>query len=462
MGWINAAKADREEHHKTVSQSQRIISYNPIHQEVKMTPTPIPTAAAVSTYVDVNWVIAIATIAATIGTLIGVIIAQRQSKKAQLARQKEDLDKQVSKEVEAKIGIVYMNLRTLEGEARQQLADLIAQLEFKQKQLTSEIEEREKTLKEIVERSSAQAETIENLLQRASALIPTIADAEVIPIQLFFQAGKAEDASKKTTLLFRVLDHPDSDPKVLEWSGDMARQQLNNTKLAERLYGRALEIDPDNVTSKAEYLHLMALHAAERPKAQQEIIELARKHPNNAVVINNLVNFFIEVDDYDTLAAIAAELLPQSKEKALLWRNIAVARSELGRPHEEIIEAYEKAFEHADEGDYVNTARPYVRYLLRRVEGAKAEQVLIQALKAEQILIQALRFVPSEASLHMLKADLHRSLGQYDKAREGYEWVRNLGDQREVFVAESRIRDLAIIEQMGLVPSSSEGSSEGE
>jgi tetratricopeptide (TPR) repeat protein len=390
--------------------------------------------------IDVNWVIAIATVAAAIGAVVGVIIAQRQGKKGQLTQQKQELERQVSKEVEAKIGSILLNLRELESDASKQMAGLTSQIDEKQKLLTADIQSREKALADIVEKSSSQAQQIENLLQRANLLIPTIANAEVLPMQLFVQAASSQDPSQKTAYLFKILEHPDSDPRILELAGDAARKDAGNRKLAEKLYSRAVSMDSDSVTARAEYLHLMAFHPSERLKAKDEITQLANAHPNSHTVINNLVNFFIQVEDYQALLDVATTLLEKSKEKSLLWRNIAVARAELDYPNDSVVQAYEKAFELADPGDYVNTARPYLRLLINHSSFSRAGEVLAKAI----------RYMPSEAELHMLQGDLHRVQGQYDQAKECYQLGRRLGDQEDIYLADRRLRDIEILQLLGL------------
>lgn len=383
--------------------------------------------------VDINQMAAVATIAAAAGALLGLFISQQQASK-------QALDEKVSKEVDAKIGNTLVNLRELEGEARRQLEELLQQLEAKKSQLTLVIEEREKTLAEIVEKSSLQAQTIEGLLQRASVVMPSIETAELMPFQLYIQAQSGVNDYEATILLSRILEHPDADSKILEVSGDLARRRLVNLSLARKLYEQAVKKDPDNISAKSEFLHLMAYSSSERAKAREEIIRLAKENPSNPTVVGNLMNFFIQVDDYKSLEEVALDLLSNSKEKSLLWRNIAVARQSLGYPDEEVEKAYDEAFRYGDNNDFANSVRPYISFLLGRGE----------LTKALSLVHQAIFFQPSQASLHQLRGDIYKLLGQYDYAKNAYEWFKQLGDQEDELKAQRLLNDLSIIHDLGL------------
>lgn len=384
--------------------------------------------------IDVNWVVAIATIAATVGTLLGVFIAQKQASR-------EALDTFVSKaSLDAKIGNTLISLRELESEVRQQLSDLLQQLEDKKKQLTLDIASREQTLTEIIEKSSLQAQTIEELLERANTFIPSIETAELIPSQIYLRAQSADNPYEKTTLLSKVLEHPDSDSRILELSGDLARQQLMNFSLAKKLYQRSVQLDPDNISARSEYLRLMSYSPSEREKAKEEIVNLAKNNPNDSVVVSNLMNFLLQISDYQEAEKIGLQLLEHSNKKSLLWRNIAVARQQLGTSDDEVDKAYDAAFGCGDNDDFVNSAKPYIDLLIKRGE-------LERAL---EITNQALFFEPSYAFFHKFRGDIYKLLGQYDKAREAYELFGRLGDEEDSFKAQRLQNDLAIIHALGL------------
>lgn len=383
--------------------------------------------------IDLNWVIAIGTLAAALGALLANWISHRGARKADLAQQ-------VSKEVEAKIGSVLMSLRALEDEARSRLTQLATTLDRKQQELTAAVQDKENTLRHLVETSAQQAQEIEVILKRASTLIPMVGAAELVPIQLLSEAEAAGDGAAKTACLLRILEHPDSDATLLERAGDIARGELSNRQLAARLYKRALESDPERISVKAEYLGLMAYVASERASARNAILELAKTHPNDGTVMNCLVNFFIRTGDYQGLLDSATSLLDVSRRKALLWRNIAVAREELGAPSHQVEEAYENALSLGDEGAYVNAARPYVPYLLAKGDLDKAETILKRALS----------FQPGEGELHMRKGDLHQRRREYSLAIQSYQWSDRVGDIQDKIVARKRLRHLELLQELGL------------
>lgn len=402
----------------------------------------IAAAAEPANAVDLNWVVAIATAAATLGGFLGLWVAHRQARRSDVQQQRQDIQAQVSKEVEAKIGTVLMSLRALEEDARQRLAELSINLDNKQRQLTFEVETKEAALRKIVERSAEQAQSIEELLQRAGKLIPLLEASEFLPMQLLSEMQHASDAATKTAYLIRILEHPDSDPKALEIAGDIARQELLNRSLASRLYRRAFEIDPEHVATRAEYLHLMAYNASERAHARDEIVSLAKAHPSHHTVVNAMVNFFIGTNDFAGLLKAASELLPVSSESSLLWRNIAVAREKLNMRPDDIEEAYERALQTKSRSGYVNTARPYAKYLIDKPDLEKAALVLRRSLT----------FDPSEGELHILKAELHLAREEYEEAAVSYKWATELGDHADKIVAGRRLRDLLILKQLGLQP----------
>jgi tetratricopeptide (TPR) repeat protein len=392
-----------------------------------------PTATGPLGAIDLNWVVAIGTLAAALGAILGNWIAHRSARKADMAQQ-------VSKEVEAKIGTVLMSLRALEDEARKQLTQLATILDRKQQELTTAVQDKEEALRHLVTTSAQQAQEIEAILNRAHALIPLVGAAELVPIQLLSEAESAGDATAKTACLLRILEHPDSDAPILERAGDLARQQLSNRSLAARLYKRATELDPERITARAEYLALLAYVAAERGSARNQILELAKTFPNDATVMNCLVNFFIRVGDYKGLLDSVTPFLHISRRKALLWRNIAVAREELGAPSSEIEEAYENALALGDEGAYVNAARPYIPYLITKGELDKAEAILNRALS----------YQPGEGELHVRKGDLHRRRGEYSLAVQSYQWADRVGDAEDKILARRRLRQLELLQQLGL------------
>jgi tetratricopeptide (TPR) repeat protein len=394
---------------------------------------------------NISLVVAIASVAAALGALMGNLLTARGNRKNLQIRQEDQLQQQIKREVEASFGTILRDLRDLELEGRKRLAEVIESIDERSKALNTEIADKESKLKLLTDQSTEQASQFEDLVARANELLPVLDTAGLIPSTILIRAQKSSDPAEKTALLNEVLEHSESDAIQLERAGDIARQELDNPLLAEALYNRAFTIDPDAITARAEYLHLMARKPREREQARTAIMELAEENPSNRTVINCFVNFLIHIDDYPTLEQKAGQLLAKSSEKALLWRNIAVARMELNKSAAEVEESFEAAFEHSDDQDFVNTARPYARYLSK----------LGNNERAEDIIVRALRILPSEGSLHMLRGDIHRTSGRLNEAVESYGWVTRLGDPLEKLIAERRIRDIRLLAEIGLADNAS-------
>lgn len=392
-------------------------------------------------WMDLNIIIAIATAAAAIGAFIGNWLSHRQIRHSRATQERHDLALQVSKEVEAKIGAVLLSLRSLEDEARSRLTSLISTLDARQASLTATVEERQGLLMQLVDRSAEQAAAVEQILQRASLLTPLVQAAELMPMHLLSEAIKASEPAVKVGYLLRILEHTDSDARVLELAGDEARR-LENQPLATRLYKRSIDTDPESVTAQAEYLALMAERPAERNSARDQIIALARANPNEGTVVSALVNVLIRSHRFEELLAVATSLLDSSNEKALLWRNIAVARQRLGRPAAEINEAYEHALRLGDDGDYVNAARPYGRYLL---DTGQLEQ-------AKEIILRAIYLAAGHAELHLLLGELERKLGNHHLALKCFKIAEDLGDHSDKIIARRKMLDVVILGELGLLP----------
>lgn len=403
-----------------------------------MTPTPVPIQAILTQTVDVNWVIALATVIATVVAFGGFLISQRQSRISNSAQQRAELEKQVAKEVEARIGNVLISLRGLEADAKKQLDSLSTDIEKRQNQLSVDIAAKEQALKNLSDKSAEQTTRIEDLLGRARALIPMLENAEVIPLQLYIQAATISDPTQKTGLLLRILEHPNADVKELDRAGDLAKEKINNTRLAEKLYKRAFEIDRDAFGPKAKYLGLMAFRPSERDKARKELDELANNFPNEFTAVNSLMNFYIRLKDYSGLIQIAKSLLEKSSLKSLIWRNIALSHMRLGGTHDEITAAFESAMKESSEAEYANAARLYVEYLMKQDQHDIAAQVIEKGI----------RYVPRDSSLHLLRGRLMTLQGEFKKAKQAYELVKEFGSQELKHIANNKILDLEVLEKM--------------
>jgi tetratricopeptide (TPR) repeat protein len=394
--------------------------------------------AAGSFTVEVNWLEAVATAVATIAAIGVAYLTHRHNQKTLRAAERSDIERQVAKEVEAKVGSVLLSLRELESDARTQLHAITEGISARRAQLADEIEEREQTLRDIVASASKQASQIETLLQKAQELLPTLESGSVLPIQLLYAARSATTPIERSATLARILDHPDAEATTLESAGDMARE-FGNNPLALRLYGRAFEIDPEAVSARAEYLALCAYSATQRGSAKAEITALAQANPDNETVLNALINYHIRRGDYTGLLAAARAMIASSMHQRLLWRNIAVALTQLERPHQEVVEAYQKALDGADTREFINAARPYANYLIERRDLDAAEDILRQAIRQR----------PSDTPLHRSFVDLYWWRRDYASATRHLALLQAIGTQADQLWAGERVRDMSVLKQLG-------------
>jgi tetratricopeptide (TPR) repeat protein len=335
---------------------------------------------------------------------------------------------------------VILSIGQLEAQARQRLEGLTQSLDSKQKSLADELELRERKLAELSEVTMRQTAELDGALKRANALIPHIESSEVIPSQLYFDAHQTSNQTEKAGLLNAILHHPDSDSNTLEIAGDLARNQLGNRRLARRLYERSIERDPSNVSADSELQVLLVRESVDRESARQRLLNLALANPNHAVVLNNCINAFIECDDYSGLLEFSRKFEGISSQKRLLWRNIAVAHMHLNAPPEEVRSAFDRALQDADEGDFVNAARPYINYLIRTR----------QLEEALSLVDRALACAPERSELHLLKAQALRLKPDIGRCIESYEWCYRLGDDREKLLASEALKRFELLQALGL------------
>jgi tetratricopeptide (TPR) repeat protein len=293
-------------------------------------------------------------------------------------------------------------------------------------------------INQLLHRIHAVTEQLQSLENEVNTLISSDNFGEAS--QLLLRARQASDREEILGLLRQLLAHPEADSRTVEIAGDFARNSLDNIPLATRLYARAVDIDPANVSALSEYLGVQAYDPARRDEAKAKIVELALKYPNRSVIINNTINFFIRVDDYAGLKVFCEDFLGgsnerKSKERSLLYRNLAVALTELGHDINEIRDAYEQAFELGDSADYVNAARPYIRLLLSRNEPDQAAPIIDRAVQ----------YSPGDAALHRLRGEVYRELQQYDIAQLSFEIMGQLGTPSEKYESQTLIRNLTIL-----------------
>lgn len=258
-----------------------------------------------------------------------------------------------------------------------------------------------------------------------------------VPRALVLQARNIRDPYYGTLALQALLAHPEALSIDVEVGGDIARQEFRDYPLARQLYEKAVALDPQNISARAELLHLLASDPKQRDRAREEIFTLAEEHPNNRNVISQLLNFLDEVDDYETMAQKCEELLSVSLQKSYLWRNLAIARKYLRAPKEQVLDAFRNALAEAEDVDMKNNVmRPYAQYLL-------SIQYLDDAAKViqEGILTQ-----PQNAAYYLLLSEVHFQKRDFTRARRGLELARDYGNLDGKAQAGQRLAELGALE----------------
>ncbi|MGD1068322.1 MAG: hypothetical protein ABR975_16045, partial [Vulcanimicrobiaceae bacterium] len=271
--------------------------------------------------------------------------------------------------------------------------------------------------------------------------------AEAVPGVLVNQAvdAAARAPDEATTYLLQLLRSPIAEARELEMAGDIARARLQHRDLAKKLYARAIDVDPERISAKAEYFALLAEEYASRQSAKQELLELSRANPSAQNVLGSTLNVLLHNDDYPTIKALAIELLPISRCQALLWRNLAVAHQQLEDPVEDVLAAFESsiAIARGDESplSFVNCARPYASYLADLGDMDKAFRIIEEAVVA----------APTEPNIHVVRGDLFRRVGDVKAAHICYTFAQQFAYGEVLGSINRKITEVQALERIAAV-----------
>jgi hypothetical protein len=372
---------------------------------------------------DVALIAASATAGAAVVGLIPLTLREIQ-------RHRDTLDSRVQRAVDAAYGKSLKTFRELE----QQLTGLISQARSASEEVTVRVGELEQQTHPMVAK-------LQGLIEEAAGLIPTLPSPEVIPEVLLRRADHTPDAGEATALLRLLLDHPDATSEQLERGGDLARQELQNERLAIRFYKRSADVNPANLSARAEILALEA-HGTEprRHDAFAELITLAEANPNAKNAITKALNAFVDESDYEGMLRFIEQILPKSvSARPLLLRNKAVALNNLQADRAEVDEAYEQALLEARrsgaKGDAANIIRPYASLLVRRGTTADLEHARI-------LVLEGLWGTPTDAGLYLNKGAIEAEQRDFDEARKSFNKALKFGDPDERSYAQNQLEEL--------------------
>jgi tetratricopeptide (TPR) repeat protein len=145
--------------------------------------------------------------------------------------------------------------------------------------------------------------------------------------------------------------------------------------------------------------------------------EVLRFHPHKVNAISNLGYCYLQVRDYDqaeTYFRKSLEILPESPQ---IFTNLGTAYFEQGM-HDFAIDAYRKAVELAQTKPFLPSVRTEARLLQPRLLLANAYVTQHRLDEAIEQYEEILRHAPGRQDLRRLLAELYRTIGEPDKARE--------------------------------------------
>lgn len=343
-------------------------------------------------------------------------------------RRRDDLDKRINEKVDAKIGSVLIGLRQLEKDEQEVKARLDT---LRTETLTA------------ADNAEFRAKTMLGEMEMRLALFPSLESMAAVPSVLISEARLAihnGEEAKANVLLFQLLSRDDTDSDDLERAGDVARSDLQNAPLARRLYQRAVEVNPDNVSAEVRLLHLYATKPAERASALSRLQELVDNDPNNWNILRHLIYFYQDTNNLSGLTAIGEDLLKKSSQKSLLYRNLAEAYVKTTDDPEKIRNAFENAvsFSRKDSNlEFVHAVLAYTRYLLGTPDG--------NVERAGELIEDAIKIDPMNSQLYGLRAKHQQRSGQLDEALKSYDLMSDLGDTSQSAEAQHAIHDIRIL-----------------
>jgi tetratricopeptide (TPR) repeat protein len=375
-----------------------------------------------------------------VGTLILAAIGFVSYFSAQARGQRGLIERQVQTEVKAAIGGALLDFVNFRETVQRQIQEAGTE----RSRLTTTYEDELKKLHEQASKTFDELMSLHGQLRSWATQVELIA---AVPAVLVRNArDETRDHPDAASLsLVRLLEHKTADSDELELGGDLARMQLQDRALAMKLYERAVSVNPDNISAKAEFLALSARLYNTRQSAKEQLIDLVRSNPSNTNAFGTLMNVLTDLDDYEGMRALLLELLPDAKYKSLIWRQLAIIYQELVEPANKVTEAYETAMALAEQDGkirFVNVARPYVGFLMR--DGNLRE--------AFRIVNRMIEYDPLEAELHITRGDIYRATNDLVNARLAYEFGQRLGFGHLEALATERISEVEILQQLAELP----------
>ena len=364
-------------------------------------------------------------------------------------RRRTDLDQKVANAVDASIGKTLLEYREFEVAVRTTLESTA--------QSATDIE---RQLQERLSVSESQAARLGELLDHAADLVPRLESSQsAMPSRLLSEAMRAATPEEALGPLSALLASDEAGADNLELAGDVARQKFGAEALARALYRRAVEINPSRVAAQASLILLETnAGALTIDEGRAQISALAKANPGNRNAISEALNLYATYEDYDGMLGLVDELLAVDDNKAILWRNRAVALSHIGRPSE-VEAAYARSYAIANDADdddeRSNTARPYVAFLLQMKRYEDALRILEDTLDRD----------PEEDRLLLMLGELWDKRGDREKAMQCYDVAltvaSNPTSSRIIRDRRQRLARRALLIESGILKDESAGSRRG-
>lgn len=374
--------------------------------------------------------------------LVAAITSAAVAVAALLFREWQQRQDNLSRRVQAEVSSAF-------GATLKEFRDIEADLREKTRKVVDEAIGARAKIEELLESSHANIEQLQTVLGEARSIIPEVDKSRTaLPSHLLFTA-QTGGVDTGLAALAQILSLEGVTSTDCEIAGDRA-QVLRAYLLARDLYSRSVKIDPNNATAAASLLFCETMIGSiDADTACQRAADLIRHNLGEDNVVSEALNVFHNTRNYSAMNDLIEEMVA-IRPSALLLRNLALAQQRLGEDDRIVIDAYEKALTLAAgqerKGGYVNTARPYVSFLIGAGQFHRAGEVLEDALTLD----------PLEDLLLMLYTDLHIAKHDYASAAAALDAI----DSRSIDPvikqsASRRRREIAAVEyfvDVGILP----------
>ncbi len=268
----------------------------------------------------------------------------------------------------------------------------------------------------------------------------------VLTGNVYLALGNNEKARDNLTRALKVQENPETLGAMANFL--MLRGELQE---AERLYRRAVEIDPE---SKVAWYNLGYFHhlSGKLSDAIYDYWKCIKIDPHDEIAWNNLGNALYNLHRYMESLPYFLKSVSINPNYAIGWNNIGNALSKMGI-YRESLKFHNKALSIDAKFDYAYHARAFVKYNLEDYEGALEDietalelnpdyeesyllrgKILLSLERYEEAVDSlkiALEKEPSLYKAHEILGDIYNHLGYEVEALRNYMRGLELADENE-------------------------------